>query len=327
VRGKAPTLTLEHRLLRRGGGVVWVRLTVNVIRDADGPPLRLVAVTTDLSEHKLFEQTLQEREAELSDVRHRLEELVDERTNELAEANDALEIEIAERRLAEHQIRDLLGQQVQAVEAERSRIARELHDTLGQHLTALAIGLRAIEDDTSCPPAIGERVRKVTQALHQVEGELDRLSYELRPLALDDLGLDDALHTHVEHWSTESGVAVEVHTNGLRTGRLPTLVETTVYRVVQESLTNVRKHAQATRVGVIVERRLDELRVVVDDDGRGFDSDRVVSQRGRHVGLRGMAERARLVGGTFEVESVPGRGTTIYLAIPLAGVAVPAVTS
>jgi signal transduction histidine kinase len=118
-------------------------------------------------------------------------------------------------------------------------------------------------------------------------------------------------------WAKESGIPIDVHTHGLRTGRLAPVVETTVYRVVQETLTNVRKHAGASRVGLIVERRPGELRVVVEDDGEGFDAANVVSERGRRLGLRGMAERARLVAGHLEVESVAGRGTTVYLSIPL----------
>jgi signal transduction histidine kinase len=103
----------------------------------------------------------------------------------------------------------------------------------------------------------------------------------------------------------------------LRSGRLPAVVETTVYRVVQEALTNVRKHARATRVGLIAEWRAEQLRVVLEDDGVGFDGGAVVSEKGQRLGLRGMAERARLVGGELEIEAVPGRGTTIYLVVPI----------
>ncbi len=317
VKGEIPTFSIEKRMLRRGGATVWVLLTVNLISDASGQPMRLTAVVIDITERKRAERALIEREEELRQTRRRLEERVEERTTELAEANTSLQVEIAERRLAEQQVRELLGRQVQAVEEERSRISRELHDTLGQHLAVLAIELKSVEEHERCTGTVRERVSKVQKAVRLIEDELDRLSYELRPLALDDLGLDDALRSHAATWSQETGVAAELHTHGLRTGRLPALIETTVYRVVQEALTNVRKHAGASRVGVIVERRLDELRVVIDDDGCGFDAAAVSPQSGRQLGLRGMAERARLVGGRLEIESVPGRGTTIYLAIPV----------
>jgi len=309
---------MEARLLHRAGAIVWVLMTVNLIRDASGTPLRTAAVVMDITERKRAEQSLREREEELREARRQLELRVDERTAELAQANTALQIEIAERRLAEQQVRELLGGQVQAVEEERRRISRELHDTLGQHLAALAIGLKAIKEDAACAASVGERVARVQQAVRMIEEELDRLAYELRPLALDDLGLEDALRGHVLNWSAESGVTADLHTHGLRLGRLPAMVETTVYRVVQEALTNVRKHAGASRVGLIVEWRFDELRVVVEDDGCGFDSANVPSEAGRRLGLLGMAERAKLVAGRLEIESVPGRGTTIYLAIPVA---------
>jgi signal transduction histidine kinase len=312
-----PTLQTEVRLVCRGGGIVWVLLTANLIRDAAGMPLRVALVVVDITTRKQAEQVLQDREEELRAAREMLERRVDERTAELAEANLALQVEIAERRMAEERVRELLGRQVQAIEEERSRISRELHDTLGQHLTALSIELKTIAGQPPGSAPLRERVARLQEAVRMIEDELDRLSYELRPLALDDLGLEEALRTHVQNWSQESGVPVELHTHGLRSARLPPLIETTVYRVTQEALTNVRKHAGASRVGVIVERRADELRVVVDDDGRGFDSGAVTPQGGRHMGLRGMNERALLIGARLEIESVPGRGTTVYLAIPL----------
>lgn len=317
VNGVIPTLQTEVRLVCRGGGIVWVLLTANLIRDAAGMPLRVALVIVDITTRKQAEQVLQDREEELRAARELLERRVDERTAELAEANLALQVEIAERRMAEERVRELLGRQVQAIEEERSRISRELHDTLGQHLAALSIELKTIAGQPPGSPPLRERVARLQKAVRMIEDELDRLSYELRPLALDDLGLEEALGTHVQNWSQESGVPVELHTHGLRGARLPALIETTVYRVTQEALTNVRKHAGASRVGVIVERRADELRVVVDDDGRGFDSAAVTPQGGRHMGLRGMNERALLIGARLEIESVPGRGTTVYLAIPL----------
>jgi two-component system sensor histidine kinase UhpB len=317
VDGAIPALQTEARLLCRGGGMVWVLLTASLIRDASGTPLRVAMVMVDITTRKQAEQFLQDREEQLRSAHEMLERRVDERTAELAEANLSLQVEIAERRMAEQRVRELLGRQVQAIEEERSRISRELHDTLGQHLAALSIELKSIAEQPPGSTPLRQRVVKLQKSVRLIEDELDRLSYELRPLALDDLGLEEALRTHVQNWSGETGVPVELHTHGLRTGRLPPLVETTVYRVAQEALTNVRKHAQASRVGLIVERRAGELRVVVDDDGRGFDSAAVNSQGGRHLGLRGMNERALLIGASLEIESVPGRGTTVYLVIPL----------
>lgn len=316
-RGETAAWEAETRLLRRDGGIVWVLLTAGLLRDAGGAPRLVTVATMDISERKRAQQSLAEREEQRSLACDELEDRLEERSAELASATEALHREIAERRSAEQRVRELLGRHVQAIEEERSRISRELHDTLGQHLVALGIGLKMVDDMGSRPAAAHERLQQLRGVLERLEDEIDRLSHELRPPALDELGLEDALRSYAENWSADSGVAVDVHTHGLRTGRLPALVETTVYRVVQEALNNVRKHAGATRAGVIVERRLDELRMVVEDDGRGFDPSQAAPDGGKHWGLRSMAERAMLVAGQFQVESSPGYGTTVYLAIPV----------
>jgi signal transduction histidine kinase len=245
-----------------------------------------------------------------------LEQRVTERTAELAEANAALSHEVVAREQSELRVRDLLGQLVQAVEAERGRISRELHDSLGQHLTALALGLKSIADTPGCPPDVAQRLSTVQQSVQRLEDEVDRLAHRLRPPALDELGLDDALRSHAEAWAIESGLQMEMHIQALRLGRLPPAVETTIYRVAQEALNNIRKHAGVARVGLFVERRADEVRLIVEDDGCGFDTG-AVATTGKRLGLRGMAERAALVGGRLEIESAPGAGTAIYLAIPV----------
>jgi PAS domain S-box-containing protein len=317
VRGEVSTLDLEHRMLRRGGGIVWVMMTVNLIRDGHGQPLRTAAVLMDITERKRVEHSLREREQELREASRVLEERVAERTTELAEANEALQIEITERRQAEARVRELLARQAQAVEEERQRISRELHDSLGQRLVVLAMGLQAMEGGG--PAAEATRIAELRRVTREIEDDIDRLSHELRPPALDDLGLVEALRSYVLEWGRESGVEVDLHAHGLHSVRFTPLLENTVYRVVQEALTNVRKHAQARRIGLVMERRGLELRVVIEDDGCGFEPGQVVSERGRHLGLRGMEERAHLVGGRLEIESRPGHGTTLYLVIPLEG--------
>jgi signal transduction histidine kinase len=244
------------------------------------------------------------------------------RTAELASLNAALLVEVAERSAAERRVRELLGQLVDLEEDERRRISRELHDSLGQHLSVLTIGLKAVQAIEGCPPQVHDRLGQIQRAVAALEEEVDRLSHELRPTVLDDLGLEDALRRHVEAWTASGGVAVDIHTHGLGGQRLPLSVEITAYRVVQEALTNVRKHANASWVSLIAEQRSGQLRAIVEDDGCGFDAaanDGVSSGR-RRLGLKGMAERATLVGGRLQIESAVGKGTTVYLAIPLAGI-------
>jgi signal transduction histidine kinase len=266
----------------------------------------------DVTARKLTEQ-------ELVSARDGLEVRVRERTAELAQANTALHVEIAEREAAGVKIRQLLGRLVNAQEEERRRLSRELHDTVGQQLAVLSMGLMALRAAPGSPPAVTERLDDIEHATRRLEEDIDRISYELRPLALDQMKLVDALGQYAVEWSGQCGVALEMQVHGLPVERLSPAVEATVYRVVQEALTNVRKHAAASRVSLIAERRGGQLRVIVEDDGRGFDP-AAVSASGdaqRRLGLLGMAERAALVTGSLEVESAPGNGTTIYLTVPL----------
>jgi PAS domain S-box-containing protein len=303
----------EYRLVRPDGSVRWV---AHHARPEPGPrpgPPALIGSIADITERKRAEERLRVAHDEL-------EARVRERTDLLARANTTLANEVAERRAAESQVRELLGQLVDAEEEERRHMARELHDSLGQHLAALTLGLHALDRDAALPAALRERVGALLAATRRLEDDVDRLAHQLRPTALDDLGLDDALRELAQAWQQDAGVELEAHVRGLRGRRLPRELETTAYRIVQEALTNVRKHAGASRVGLIVETRGDMLRVIVEDDGRGFDAAAVAgaaSAPGRRLGLRGMAERASLAGGQLEMETAPGQGTTLYLTLPL----------
>jgi PAS domain S-box-containing protein len=304
----------EYRIVRPDGGLRWVANHARSERNEQGVPHRMVGTLTDITSRKQGEEALRRAHDEL-------EARVQERTEALAHANTTLVNEVAERRATESHVRELLGQLVNAEEEERRRISRELHDTVGQHLTALSLGLKAVEEDPRLPAEVRARMAQLRRAARALDDDIDRLSHELRPAALDDLGLDDALRQHAGAWAELSGVVVDIHLHGLRGRRFPEAVESTVYRVVQEALTNVRKHAQATRVGLIAEVRDKELRVIVEDDGVGSTSTpatwREAGAMRRRLGLRGMSERAMLAGGRLDMESEPGRGTTLYLTIPL----------
>jgi PAS domain S-box-containing protein len=259
--------------------------------------------------------------ARLRETQDRLEQRVAERTGDLAAANATLRAEIARRERAETDRRDLLQRLTSAQEGERRRIARELHDQMAQHLAALGLGLKVVEDATPDPSPARDRLRQL-QALTGVIGrEVHNLALELRPTALDDLGLESAVANHAERWSERSGVEVDFHGTGLDGGRLPAPVETALYRVAQEALTNVLKHANARRVSLILQRTPGQAVVVVEDDGVGFDAESVTAptRDGGRLGLVGMRERVALVGGTLTVESAPGGGTTVIARIPLPG--------
>jgi signal transduction histidine kinase len=215
---------------------------------------------------------------------------------------------------------ELLRRLVSAQEDERRRLSRELHDGLGQELTALTLGLKALEQ--AAPEGTPDHARLLD--VHEVVGRISReahdLAVELRPTALDDLGLGAALAAYVARWAERTGVAAAFEPIGLEEDRLPPEVESAVYRVVQEALNNVAKHARARRVTVMAAREGGELIVLVEDDGRGFDPQRVGAASGRRsLGLLGMRERVALVGGTLVTESGEGEGTTVQARIPLPG--------
>jgi signal transduction histidine kinase len=212
----------------------------------------------------------------------------------------------------------LLQQLVSAQEDERRRVARELHDSLGQHLTSLGVRLGTLSGQVAGSHELIAQISQLQTHAGLIEDEVDRLATALRPVALDDLGLEAALQRHADDWAQDVGIPVDVHMHGIGS-RLPEFVETTVYRVVQEALTNVRKHACAGRASVVVERLGQELVAIVEDDGRGFSmaDHESESLRSRRLGVLTMTERAALVGGRLEVESRPGNGTTVYLRVPL----------
>jgi signal transduction histidine kinase len=213
--------------------------------------------------------------------------------------------------LSERVERDALRRVVQTQELERKRLARELHDETGQALTSVLLGLRALEeakDESELRQAVANVRQLVVDTLHDVR----RLAVELRPKALDDFGLVPALERLTETFSEQTGIATELEA-AIGDARLSDDVETTLYRTVQEALTNVVKHARATRVSVVVTRRGNGVTAVIEDDGVGM-----AESRGDNggIGLLGMRERVALVGGRLTVESSPGAGTTLAIEVP-----------
>jgi signal transduction histidine kinase len=215
--------------------------------------------------------------------------------------------------LSQRVARDAVRRVVQAQEAERSRLARELHDETGQALTSILLGLKPLEEALADHPAraaLAELREHVVGALQDVR----RLAVELRPAVLDDFGLVPALERLTDAFAEQSDVRVDFH-SALGELRLSSEVETTLYRVVQESLTNIVKHASAHSVSVSIARRGPTVAAVIEDDGAGFDQ-RAVREEG--VGLLGMRERLSFVDGRLEIESRPGAGTTIVAEVPFA---------
>jgi signal transduction histidine kinase len=214
--------------------------------------------------------------------------------------------------LSERVARDALRRVVAGQELERQRLARELHDETGQALTSILLGLKNLEDarsDDDVRRSVLELRELVVSTLHDVR----RLAVELRPKALDDFGLVPALERLVETFAEQTNVDVHVEA-ALGDSRLPGEAETALYRIVQEALTNVVKHANARTVSVVLTRKGEGVVVVIEDDGRGFDPS---ADHAEGLGLLGMRERIALVGGRLSVESAPDRGTTVAVEVTL----------
>ena len=212
---------------------------------------------------------------------------------------------------------------------DRSRDARINEEFMLKEITAgarLGVDASAIESrlrwlTEPCPFAarVSEGIIKMEQLADGLMRETHRLAWELHPAVLDDLGLEAALRRYLTEWSEQSLVTVDFHSSGLETARLALELETALYRVTQEALTNVLRHAKAQRVSVLLERRADHVSLIVEDDGVGFEPDAVLLGAGTcdKLGLLGMQERIRLAGGTLDLESTPERGTTVFVRAPL----------
>jgi signal transduction histidine kinase len=214
---------------------------------------------------------------------------------------------------------EMRGRIMAAQEEERARIARDLHDEIGQALTSVLVGLRRIEtsldEDSPGKPRPMERTHEVQQMAFAALGQVQQLAFELRPSVLDDVGLLAAIRRLAGDVASRHGLMIDVEAADFEVeDRVAPRIAMTAYRVVQEALTNVVRHAGAGSCSIVLARHDSRLRVVVEDDGTGFEPADV---RAGAFGLRGMAERAALAGGNLEVGSVPGQGTTIAMDVPL----------
>jgi signal transduction histidine kinase len=215
--------------------------------------------------------------------------------------------------LSERVAGDALRRVVEGQELERKRLARELHDETGQALTSILLGLRSIEDATRDNPQVRESVLALRELVVSTLHDVRRLAVELRPKALDDFGLVPALERLAETFAEQTEVDVHVQAT-LGEERLDPEIETALYRIVQEALTNVVKHAQAQTISVVLTKKGDSVTALIEDDGQGFDPSQGV---GDGLGLLGMRERITLLRGRVAVESSEGSGTVVVVEVPI----------
>ena len=289
---------------------VWTALEISLVQETAERTWAEVARARS-------EAALRKSEEQLRRAHDELESRVRQRTAELADANAALEAELRERRAAEDQIKALFAQLVTAQEEERRRISRDIHDQLGQQMTALRLHLEALHLGSEDQPALSEPVSRAGMLAEELDQSIDFLTWQLRPAALDHLGLSDALAHLVSTWSERFRIEADYASDGVTTARLRTDIETNLYRLAQEALHNIYKHAGASRVAVSFEQRAESVRLTIADDGRGFGVADAQRTANGGLGLINMRERAALAGGALQIESRVGAGTTICVSVVL----------
>jgi PAS domain S-box-containing protein len=299
----------ERYHCRKDGSRFYASGTLTPLRDPGGELRGFVKVARDLTARKESETALQRAHDDLG-------RRVAERTRELEQANATLAHELTVRREAEERVRQLWSRVISAQEDERRRIARDLHDHLGQQMTALHLKLQTLRRARPDDAVLQQNVADADAYVSQIETDLDFFTWELRPAALYDLGLVPALTDFVTAFAKNYGIPATFETLGVISHRLLPQIEINLYRILQEAMNNVYKHAQATRIDVFLQQRGDNVVLTVTDDGRGFDAEVVTGGDGNQgLGLLGMRERAALIGGTIEFESSK-QGTTVIVCVP-----------
>jgi PAS domain S-box-containing protein len=301
--------------IRKDGSRFWANVVITALRDPKGNLLGFAKLTRDTTERR-------EKEEALTKAKELLELRVEQRTAVLTRVNQELRTEIAERQRAEEQLRTSLDQlraltgRLQSVrEEERTFISREIHDELGQACTAIKmdlalIGRRLAKKQTQLRAKVDSAIQLVDSTI----ATLRRIASELRPRTLDDLGLAAALESQAQEFESRTGIPCTVALPQ-ELLRLDADTSTAIFRIFQESLTNVARHSQATRVEARLEQGRDRIIFQVVDNGRGFDPEEAKTRKS--LGLVGMQERALLLHGDLKIEGVPGAGTTMTLTIPL----------
>lgn len=285
-----------------------------------GAGLHVVVAHEDITDRRRALVEREQAETRLRRSHEELEKRVRERTAELKQTNEALQTEISDRRQAERARIKVLHRLVTAQEDERRRVARDLHDQLGQRLTILRLKLEVLKKLGDRDEDLSRWIDETRDVARQLDHDVDFLAWQMRPTALDDIGLVAALDHYIRQWSAHFDIPAAFYAN--RSGKTPLApaAETQLYRIAQEALNNVAKHARASGVNVLLEPRDEHAVLIIEDDGKGFEPDEIAAGGGQTpggMGIVGMRERAVLVGGSLEIESDAGSGTTVYVKVPV----------
>jgi PAS domain S-box-containing protein len=313
--GRAGQTEEEGWRIRKDGSRFWANVLLTALRDSHGNLRGYAKLTRDMTERR-------EREEALTRAKELLELRVEQRAAVLTRVNEELRVEIAERRHTEEQFKETLDQlralaaRLQSVrEEERASIAREIHDELGQACTAIKMDLALIgRKITKRQTQLRAKIESSMGLVDEMIVTLRRISSDLRPRALDDLGLAAALEWQGQEFEKRTGIKCHLVLPHEPLNLDPER-STAVFRIFQESLTNVARHSQATSVEARLEIEEDQLIFRVHDNGKGFDPEEVKAKKS--LGLVGMQERALLLKGEVTIEGIPGSGSTMILRIPL----------
>jgi len=246
-----------------------------------------------------------------------LSALLGRQTAELLEAQ-IYQLEVSASKVETSDVRKLLGRLVMVQEEERRRMAMDVHDQMGQPMTALRMQIEALQTRCEAYPELAPEIGRTVDLAEELDQSIDFLTWQLRPAALEHLGVSAALSDLVRGWSERFHISADYHGDGVRDTDLPGDVSVNLYRIVQEGLHNVQKHARATHVSVLLAIRDADVVLVIEDDGQGFAEDEHDPTQRRGLGLVSMRERARLIGGEFTIETAPRQGTSIFVRVPYA---------
>ena len=282
------------------------------VQGETGKIVGAIELTLDITKCKQAEKALR-------NAHDKLERRVKERTAELVKANKELKRQIQERKRAENLVLNLSQMLMQAQEQERQMISCELHDSIAQNLSTLKIGCELIFDD---PPAVSHELKmkmeKYSDLIDQTIAAVRNLAYDLRPPVLDEMGIVRALEIYCKEFSKNNGLKVEFQSAGIHNLSFDSNTEIHLYRLVQEGLNNIRKHAQAKRATIKMVGASPNIILRIQDDGKGFDvkACRLKSDKEKRMGLQSMRERVKLLQGRITIQSRPMKGTRILITYP-----------
>jgi len=289
--------------VRKDNTPLDISLTISPVRDASGKIIGASKIGRDITQRKRIERELRDSE---------------ERSRTLADALDTqVQFRTRELEMKSSQLRELSGLLLESQDAERRHIARELHDSAGQTLTALDLQIARISEDAKNDPVLAEDVRNAEELVQHLARELRTTSYLLHPPLLDETGISSALNWYVQGLEERSSLQIDLQVPD-NFGRLPSEMELVIFRLVQECLTNIHRHSGSKIALIRVEREENSIHVKVEDQGRGMSPERLaaIQSQGTGVGIRGMHERVRHLRGDLVIES-NGSGTKVYATLPL----------